>query len=629
MYKYKTIICVLIGLSLLIGLPAFATDSLNEKVATEKEITSEPKLNETTEEVMDEFITIDSATGEKVVLQRPAETDTSINEDDFAENPAENDGDMELMSTSSSLQEAYLVVDTNCYAAPCPTNGYLLHAVPVNTWLWVVEKVYCSHNNRYYYYAGYNYNGESHRGYFNEDNVYMPSKTRLLPANVPNEKAPANYKVHTSLAGTVYDGPGNTYSQMGSVGSESIKLIRTDNDYNFIEYSVTGTNKVKRGFLHYSLITGNWGVLTAANKNLDGQVLYICHEIFDKRLLTISSSANKTYSTLGSFTGQTSQLYKFTYVNDASLGPYFYIQPVIGYDNTDDETNTNRRLEIEAVSGSARDGRRLESYTVNSDRRQKFWVVQSTLPGFYKIVPLNSYGTMTLHAKSNSPADVTQSYTIDMYYNEDGNATYNAQDMWRLLPSSKKTSSTNFAELKDNWCWAVSGHIAASAETPFDTTVTQREAVMAARDDNTPDLGDADSGGSIYDTAQVANYFMNRNINSNYFAAYVNKIYSQTNLRKFIFDDHSVVTCFRDVSQADQGHMVTFVAFRWSDRQGKDGAPGYYQYGFYCPDRYPSITYINYTTMTNASYEVTEYASKWKHTAVYQTNYASNTITVS
>lgn len=595
---------------------SFDTESIGEAVA---EIPSNALVE--TEQIG----TMDTITGEEMITIEPID--------------GGNNGEVSLMGTYTNPKEAFLKVNTNCYAAPCPTDGHLLQALPANTTVWVVEKKKCTHNNRYYYYAGYNYNGASHRGYFCEDNVYTSANTRLTHSNVDPEKAPANYKVHTSKAGDVYDGPATTYSKMGSVGAESIKLIRTQGNFNFIEYTVSGTGKLKRGFLNYTLISGSWGTLTAKNQGLDGKVMYIANRTSEgKKYLTISSSANNTYATMEDFTGEYGQLFKFTYMDDNdTIGPYFYIQPVIGYDYDGDSDNENRRLAIQSSSSLEHDGRKLRNYNFATNRYQKFWVVKTSTPsGYYKIVPVSSYGTMDWNAKyysSLTPStQVVQSYTKDAWIDEEGRLTYDLSDLWKLEDSQKSTSSNNYEELKENWCWAVGAQIAASAETPFDTTVTQLEAVLAARDDdvdkngNPHDVGDEDSADSIYNSAQVANYFMNRNINSGYFDAHSDEIYSEENLRKFIFDDHTVVPLFRRISPNTAGHFVSIVRFEWVDKQGKDDAPGYYLYGFYCPDSYPAIKDIKYIDMVTSNTLVANYASRWRHTVVFNTTYATDTI---
>ena len=229
------------------------------------------------------------------------EIENSIEEPLSSEPITENDSLLSDDGASTMSIEnpvkAYMAVNTYSYAAPSSATGHTQEIIPANTNVWVVEKVWCDSQSKYYFYVGYTYNSESHRGYVPSENVYKDG-SRYTHDNVPSETKPANLKVHTSLAGTVYDGPATTYSVTGSVGQDSIKLIRTEGDYNFIEYTVSSTGKLKRGFLHYSLITGSWENLTAnIADDLDGGVFYIK-----------SSSTNQYWSTVSEGSAQHTRL---------------------------------------------------------------------------------------------------------------------------------------------------------------------------------------------------------------------------------------------------------------------------------------------------------------------------------
>lgn len=81
-----------------------------------------------------------------------------------------------------------------------------------------------------------------------EDNVYI-NLTRLLPENFVNKTKPSG-KTYTSLAATVYSGPRSEHAAIGSVGTEAVTVIRREEMSYFIEYKVTSSGKLKRGFIH-------------------------------------------------------------------------------------------------------------------------------------------------------------------------------------------------------------------------------------------------------------------------------------------------------------------------------------------------------------------------------------------
>lgn len=605
MFKNRTLISVLLILSLSLGFPALAAGEPSE--------TNEQQADR---EIITPSITVNTETGEETVTQQELPTEGSSSLGDITLEPMDppDGGEVSLMGTFTNPKEAFLKVNTNCYAAPSPNNGYLLQTLPANTTVWVVEKKYSSDNNRYYYYAGYNYNGASHRGYFCEDNVYTSANTRLTHSNVEPEKAPANYKVHTSKAGDVYDGPATTYSKMGSVGAESIKLIRTQGNFNFIEYTVAGTGKLKRGFLNYTLISGSWGTLTAKNRGLDGKVMYIANTSSsnEKKYLTISSSANNTYATMEEFTGDYGQLFKFTYMDDNdTIGPYFYIQPVIGYDYDGDSDNENRRLAIQSSSSLEHDGRKLRNYNFATNRYQKFWVVKTSTPsGYYKIVPVSSYGTMDWSASlyTSTGLQVVQTYTNDPWVTETGYG-YHTNDLWQFETSSKQTTAQWVWQEGEPWCWAAAAKIIASCEDPqyYNSSLSYIVGSL---------INDGENNGYQCASARAANYFKCGTFDDTYFRWLSEpKILSETTIRKLIDDDHAI---WIELEADTFSHAVAVVGFWWDDTFGE------YQYQYYDPNNNPEVygpSITTYDILTSDSFYVQDEASYWQHTVAYKTAY--------
>ncbi|MBQ8605628.1 MAG: RICIN domain-containing protein, partial [Clostridia bacterium] len=355
-----------------------------------------------------------------------------------------------MASSSSNPFKAYLGVASISYGAPDPSTGYVQETVAANTNIWIVEKVLCSYNNKYYYYAGYTYNSQSHRGYFCEDNVYY-NGAKLSHNNITVESKPANLKAHTSLAGTVYDGPGTSYATMGSVGQETIKLIRTEGDYNFIEYTVSSNNKTKRGYLHYSKITGSWANLTAQiASRLNGKTLYLKNRGSGQYLDVISwSTAENGRMQQYAFSGDPNQIFKFTY---NSAGKYFTIQPANNY-------TSGRRLAINQASGTQHADKHLAIKTAAENTSQRFWIVEVGAnepdgPHGYKILPISGYGTMTLANRSGY---------INQYYT----SLTNFSDTWIMESTEISTTANHFEQQNTNWCWLASAQCMSSCESGF------------------------------------------------------------------------------------------------------------------------------------------------------------------
>lgn len=591
--KHKAFICFLLIISLLLSFPAFAENELSE--AENAEITTETPTEETTagQPHTEQTTIIDKITGEETITIDPVD-DGSI------------DGEVSLMGTFDDPREAFLKVDTNCYGAPSPTAGYLLQTVSANTRVWVVEKKYCSHNNRYYYYAGYNYNGESHRGYFCEDNVYLTASTRLTPANVDAEKAPANYKVHTSKAGTVYDGPANTYSTMGSVGVESIKLIRTDGDYNFIEYTVTGTGKLKRGYLHYSYITDVWSSLTAqAASKLNGKTFYLKNTVTGQYMQAATNEVikdNRMVQT--SFTGNTHQIFKFVYYGSGTQ-KYFRIIPANCYS----ETNPFW-LTTQSIASQPHPDRKAMIYPDRPNKTyQRYWVVKREgTTNCYKIVPVSSYGTMTL---TNRPSGST--YNVNQYYTNTETDDI-AADIWQFETTNIQTSAQWVYQEGQPWCWAAAAKTIASCENPqyYYTPLSQVVYML---------LDDPDNGGFPIHAAKAANYFLKGEYTNKNFKHFVEPtIYTETVLRKLIKDDHAI---WIEMEGKNAAHDLTIIGFEWNDTDKE------YKYYLFDSNFDPGIygdKIVTYENLRSYSTIVWSQLSYWEHVVAYRESYSTTGI---
>ncbi len=506
--------------------------------------------------------------------------DVSVTTEEFAEFGSD---EMSVMSIAQPVK-AYLVVNTNCYLAPNPNLGHTLGAIPINTDVWVVEKAKCPDNNMYYYYCGFTYNGASHRGYFSSDNVYR-NGSRYMPADVVDEYRPAYSKEYTSVAGTVYAGPGTTYATVGTVGQETVKLIRTEGNYNFIQYTVTSTGKIKRGFLHYSNITGSWANLTAQNAELDGQTFYIRRGNTAKYWGTVSnSSAENTRIQLQDFTGNTGQIYKFIY---NSTGKYFYIQPAVGY-------NTDRRVEIQWDSGIEHENRQLYLKSSGVVLRQQFWVIKMS-NGYYKFVPRSSYGTMALSARSGY---------VNQYYTSQSAAT-DRIDIWKLEDTMKFTSTAWVSQEGKNWCWAASAKMLASSEDPQNFSATLTNAIIAVVND-APNTGQNETK-----MAQVANYIKTGNINSNDFYGFpILSNYSEATLRKFIVDDHSISIIVRNTTLA---HALNIIGFAWNENTRK------YDFCYYDPaDPHEQMRWTDYSVLRSYNSICSVKGARWEQVIVYK-----------
>ena len=542
--------------------------------------------------------TIEQTYDEQTVIEQPGELTSIVDENDTSLEPL----------TIANPVKAYLVVATKSYGAPDPSTGYVQETVSANTNIWVVEKIWCDYNDRYYYYAGYTYNGASHRGYFCEDNVYR-NNAKYAPDTVANETHPAYMKVHTSKAGTVYDGPATTYSQTGTVGAESIKLIRMENEYNFIEYTVSSTGKKKRGFLHYSKIQGEWATLSAnAASGLNGKTFYI-RNTSTKKYLSIATNSTAAGARMNqqAFTGEHRQIMKITY---NSTGKYYYIQPVSCYGEIE-ENDADRRLGIRTTQELHPD-RHVIINTFSTETAQRFWIVKREgTPGKYKIVPVSSYGTMTIANRSGN--------YVNQYYTSTGTADTD-NDIWEFETTKKMTSATRYQQEYDMWCWVAAARMAASSEETFFSSITQSYAVETVKGKI------VNEAGTLQESALAANFFRDANMNSGSFKALEGKIYSESQMLKFIADNHTLILSLQYQTQSI-GHSIVLIGFEWEDSRDSYDAPGSYKFYYYDPwfdvtDK--QIAY--YETFVGPSHLIsTDSLTIWNGTVARETSYVDDT----
>lgn len=513
-------------------------------------------------------------------------------------------GNATVMSISNPTR-ATLIVGTTSYAAPNPSTGYAQEVLPANTVIWVVEKKLYDingnkikdSNERYYYYAGYAYNGGSHRGYFCEDNVYV-NGSRLLPANVTDETNDANLKAYTSLAGTVYDGPGTSYATMGTVGQESVKLIRTEGNYNLIEYTVTGTGKIKRGYLLYSLVKDVWSNLSANNAALNGQIFYLKNAKSSYYMQTQSdnpSAASRINKS--TFDGNLKQLFKFTY---DSAGKFFYIQPLSG-------ESTNRILSI-SMSYTEHADRQLTINASSATSNQKFWII-NVGTNKYKILPLSGYGTMSLTESGNY---------INQFYTQSGTSTY---DTWIFEVPSVELNIQRTSQIDHPWCWAASAMTMASSEDEYrNPTIESVVTAVFGRP--------VEEGGRTTEKIEAANFCITGSITGNpaeglEYVGDDHKIYTEETLRRFIKDGHAVSVSMD--SQSDD-HAITIYKFELFD----DGKYRYYYFDsnkFYGTDGSYYEDYVLYAQLING-YSMYGMVFEWEGVCAFKTAYSENYITL-
>ena len=514
--------------------------------------------------------------------------------------PEPTEGSERGMESISNPTQAFLKVNTRSYGCPNPNTGYQLEIVSANTNVWVVEKSYCSAVGKYYYYAGYSYGGENHRGYFSEDNVYLTATARLLPENVTAETNPAGMKTFTSLSGTVYDGPATSYSVTGSVGQESIKLIRTEGNYNFIEYTVDSNGKFKRGFLHYSKIYNIWGNLTAQTVSyLDGRTFFAENMQSGKYLSSLNNNSGDRMR-LYTFTGSTNTILKFKY---SVSGKYYYIQPASCY---------SENIRAGVTTSGEHDTRQLKTLTNDSSAtNQRFWVVKTGVIDYtFKILPVSSYGTMTL----------TKSGTyVNQYYTNDGPIS-NSPDAWRFHPTNATIETTYYGKPADgsrsNCCWAFSAKTMVSAfqyipDRSIDSGIIAVKGSLI------------DEGGTVFETSQIANCFFSGDKNDSFYYPLAGKIFSAQNMTKIINSGNPIEIMVIPLS-GNEGHWVTIVKYKWIDDENGPGSPGGYRFYYYCSDSGNTLIETTFGLLTTYTAGVMGYTpARWINSVVYGSDNAA------
>lgn len=544
-----------------------------------------------------EKISTDSSTQQ--FLQADEKEDDIIDSKDDLQTPS--DDTVEPMSIANPKKSS-LKVNTWSYGCPNPNTGFQNEIVPSGTDIWVVEKSYCSAIKRYYYYAGYTYNGKSHRGYFCEDNVYNGS-TRLLPANVTAETNPANLKQQTSLSGTVYDGPNTTYAVMGSVGQESVKLIRTEGDYNFIEYKVDSNGRYKRGFLHYSKITGEWKSLSKkSSAKLDGKTFYIRNTSNNLYLSTDKERYGRRMQQY-QLTGGREMVFKLHY--NAS-GQYYHIIPVVGY-------GLRSRMSM-ATSGEHAD--RAASFEKNVDQNyQRFWVVSTGQKNLYKIVPVSSYGTMTVSSRPSG----SENY-VNQYYTATSSQT-NDRDVWCFETTKKIHSTVYYGKPADGsrskCCWAYAAKNMVGINGRDNSAYTVDKGIKAVKGSLVNQVG------SYTETAMIANYFRSGSVNSNDYVARGDLVFSQQYMLKALLKD---AICLSIGPISGEGHMITAIGFEWVDCEGGDHYPGYFIIWYLCPDQGSTPLSIPYASLREFTDEITGSPATWRGTVTANNEYANHMI---
>lgn len=110
-----------------------------------------------------------------------------------------------------------------------------------------------------YYHIEYKVNGTSQykRGYVTYKQISIDP---YAYANIPNQYI-FGYYYNSTKAEPVYGGPGNSrYVSIGSISkNENVKLLKGgitggEDLYNFIEYKVTGTKFLKRGYVPQAIL---------------------------------------------------------------------------------------------------------------------------------------------------------------------------------------------------------------------------------------------------------------------------------------------------------------------------------------------------------------------------------------
>lgn len=249
-----------------------------------------------------------------------------------------NNENFKQQKSIGSPTKARVIVDTGIFASPSPDVGEYYGYLPKDTNVWVVEKVWHAGSSRWYYYSGFTFNGQSWRGYICEDNVYI-GDNRLLPQNVADETRLSS-KMYTSLSSNVYSGPDDNHAVIGSVGVESVAVIRREKMKYFIEYTVNGSGKKKRGFIHIDYIQKP---TTGYQSYISTGKYYIKNKATGKYLTVRDGAVSQyTYVDQNTFNARRMQEWYVNYDSSSgsytfspSLDPTMYMDILYGYTEGD------------------------------------------------------------------------------------------------------------------------------------------------------------------------------------------------------------------------------------------------------------------------------------------------------
>ena len=497
----------------------------------------------------------------------------------------------EQMGTRSiaNPKKARVIVATNAYSSPDPSVSATVCTLPTDTNVWVVEKVLRSSTGKYYYYAGFTYNNKSMRGYLSEDNVYVGT-SRLLPANVTAQTIPGNMKAFTSTSGTVYYGPGTTYASIGSIGSITINMIRTEGDYNFISYQ-DSNGKYRRGFLHCSKLTGNWADLS---EDLS--------ELYDGKYIKFRNLRSDKYLTIDSTTNSSLTCQDDYYENDPTISEddNEYMRQVFRVDYISSEkcykltpqAISTRPLTIQSSSTIERPNRNLVVYDWSNVSNQKFWIVSSGGNGKVKIVPVSTYGNMTLTDRNDTDKRVGQFYT---------DTTSSNRDLWQIVFRSWLPNVTGYDTEINNGCWldasCTMGNQLRTANGFAPSTLTGEQVQTA--------VGDTGNGGNATEEIAAVKCFMKDSLNvnatsgPNFSISAENDYLNEINLLSYLQSNKSLMysmgfTLNNQVT--DSGHIRVIAGYQWNENIRK------YEYHVIDDGNHYLVSY-NYLRNGNVQYD--------------------------
>ena len=308
------------------------------------------------------------------------------------------------------------------------------------------------------------------------------------------------------------------------------------------------------------------------------------------------------------YTGNKAQIFKFTY---CSADGSFIIQPANCY-------NVDQTLTLSSA-GDERADRRALLYDLNPAMAHgRFWVVKREVTtDCYKIVPVTSYGVMTLTDRYTG-----NTHYVNQYYT--GMSTGDvALDIWQFVSTTRifdENEITRYEQDTRHWCWVAASKTAASVETPFYGTISQRTVVELIMGPNSDE-----EEGNQSEKAQASNYYVSQNLNSGKFVAVEDHYYSEAIVRRFIMDGHVINMSVRTENNGS-GHALVLMGFEWVDME-ESGEIGYYMYYFLDPWSTASSEPqgVFYTDLTKYSDDLLRNGTMyvWKHSVVYSTNYVN------